>query len=136
MRFALTLLGACWQPDPWTPPPPPPEAVDAMAVADAGDEAGEPTDEGDEGAAGEGDTGEAEGDDVAEAPPPIDPWKGRLLQAPVTLVDDNGKPLLVVGKDVEVEVRAAEPHRLKVFCAACTPPTEGWVQVQVVAPVQ
>lgn len=102
-----------------------------MAAADEG--------EGDEtGDEGEGDSAEADDDAVAEAPayPPIDPWQGRLLQAPVTLVDDFGKPLLVVGKDVHVEVRAAEPHRLKVFCAECTPPTEGWVQVQVVAPVQ
>lgn len=130
--LALALSG-CWRPTPWTPPPPPDEAIEAL---------GEPAAEGEEEAEGaqEADATDVpdEEEDEAPAPPPLErlarPWTARVVQAPATLVDDGGQTLVVIpDEDVVVEVRAEQPHRLLVWCATCKPPSEGWIQVPLVA---
>lgn len=129
-------LSACWRPTPWTPPPPPDEAVEALGEPAAEDEAeAEGAQEAD--AADAADAPDEE-EDEAPAPPPLErlarPWNARVVQAPATLVDDGGQTLVVIpDEDVVVEVRAEQPHRLLVWCAACKPPSEGWIQVPLVA---
>lgn len=140
--LAVGLLG-CWRPDPWTPPPPPPEAVEALAPADVGPDDAPPAEGADADDAEAPEAPEDDGDDAPEAPPepPVvplaRPWAARLLQVPATLVDDAGTTLVVIGaRDTPLEVRAEQPHRVKVWCASCSPPTEGWIQAQIVAPAE
>lgn len=131
MLLALAIL-ACWRPDPYVPPDAP-AAVPSDEPAEPGDEAAEPD-------------GEPPGDDAEEAAPTPDPlpddieeqpafatWRARTVQAPVTIVDDWGRPLAVLGTaGWELEVRGEEPIRTRVWCGACTPAVEGWIQAHLV----
>ena len=124
----LLLLG-CWAPDAYTPPPPPPEAVEAMeALAQAPEPEAEP--EAAEPEVAEPEATEPEDEPEAPVAPAMEPYKGRVITSPSTIVDDFGKPLVVLNKAmVAVEVRAEEsPIRRKVFCADCKPAVEGWIQ--------
>ena len=147
MISAIWLSLACWSPAPAPPPPAPPEAEKALSVlkAEADEEArvlpetpAEGAAEGAEGTAegaAEGAEG-AEGAAESEAPPPIQPWKARTLSAPATLVDDFGKPVAILDRpQVELEVRAEDAIRRKVFCGSCVPATEGWIQASLLEKV-
>jgi hypothetical protein len=142
MPLAVWLLGACWRPEPWTPPPVPDEAAEALA--DEGSEAKAPDGATDEAGAREGaadatesgaaESGDAPADDTPETPA-IQPYKARILRKPATLVDDAGKPVaLVTEAGTEVEVRAIEPLRARVSCPTCRPAAEGWIQLELVDP--
>lgn len=121
----LILLLACWRPSAYVPPEPPPEAVAAMteepaeekAEAEKGDEKAEPEEEKPE----------------EEEKPAMEPYLGKILTSPATLVDDFGRPVLVIEKaQTQVEVRAEEDIRKKVYCGACVPAGEGWIQANLV----
>lgn len=146
MILAL-LLPACWRPEPYTPPPPP-EDVEAPA----GEAAEEGPDEAPEGEEGAADAEEAPGEPAEEgaaeegAPPdeedvPSQPdfksYRAKTVSAPVTIVDDWGKPLAVLGVAAwELEVRGEEPIRTRVWCATCDPAVEGWLQPHLLARVE
>ncbi|MFN7143929.1 MAG: hypothetical protein ACK4YP_09150 [Myxococcota bacterium] len=143
MLLALATL-ACWRPDPYVPPEAPAAEVEAPSGEPGAEAAGEAPP--DEAVAGEATAGEApEGEGPAEEAPDPDPipedieeqpafvtWRARTVQAPVTLVDDWGKPLAVLGtKGWELEVRGEEPIRTRVWCGTCTPAVEGWIQAHL-----
>ncbi|MDP2309031.1 MAG: hypothetical protein Q8P18_23610 [Pseudomonadota bacterium] len=143
---ALLLVLGCWRPDAYEPPAAP--EAPAELVAGVPEEAAAPPDGAEPGAAeadspgAEGSPPGAEGDPVESAPEPgqEDPeepafpaYPARTLQAPVTVVDDYGKTLAVLGLvGVALEVRDEEEVRTRVFCASCKPPIEGWVQPHLV----
>lgn len=146
MILAL-LLPACWRPESYTPPPPPP----AEALGAPGDEAA--AQEPEEAAEGEPGPGEDRPEDPAapdaaedDAPPdeedvPTQPdfesYRARTVSAPVTIVDDWGKPLAVLGRAAwELEVRGEEPIRTRVWCGTCDPPVEGWLQPHLLARIE
>lgn len=127
------LLAACWRPDVAQAPAelPPLEPAAYGAPPAAGEQPGG------EGPGGEEPGAEAGGDGPAEpeAPeaPPFDPYPGFLTTAPVTIVDDYGKPLAILTRaGTPVEVRGEESVRRKVWCASCSPAVEGWVQLNTV----
>jgi len=145
------VLSACWRPDPTLAPELPPLEPSALEAGDAegdGTPTGDanPTAEGSptgEGNAGDGTpTGDApptgdgapdEPDDPGDDGHPVDPnfvaYTAYLATSPVTIVDDLGKPLVIVPKlGTAVEVRGEESIRKRVYCATCEPATEGWVQ--------
>ena len=113
---AWVLLG-CWRPDPTLALDLPP-----LASAEAAD-AVEP----------EADEAPVEAEAVAQEPeaPEVafEAWAGVTLTAPLTLVDGNGKPLVVLdAPGVSVQVRGDDGARLKVYCSSCEPPSEGYLQ--------
>ncbi len=136
VMLAAALL-ACWSPEPWTPPPPPAEAREAMGLpeplADVPD-AVAPVPEGDDDALGGGVTGGAEPTPSPADPDGFDRYRAVLSRAPVTLVDDNGVPSCVVHEaGQEVEVRAEDPIRMKVWVPSCgVAGQEGWLQLGMV----
>jgi hypothetical protein len=151
----LWLLG-CWQPPETLPPAP--VQVEASDILEGS--AGEikpwaPTEDGEAdptaaeaGAEPEAEVVEAEGDPdpTAEAEAPeveapvvpvartVDPWRGRTVGSPITIVDDLGAPVQVVrGAPVAVVVLMEGEDRLKVRCEGCLPVVEGWLQKTAVA---
>ncbi len=138
----IWLLLACWRPSPYSPPEVPEEA--ANALTQLGEEAPEAQEEGGEEGnpdaenpgdnnAGANPDQPADIQEEAEEVPPMEPYRARIITAPASLVDDYGKVVIVLDKPlVEVEVRAEEPIRKKVFCASCKPSGEGWIQAQLV----
>ncbi len=133
---ALLLVLGCWRPDAYTPPAAPPEdAPEEEAPGDAPDDAPD-----DPPTAAEGDEAETQADPPSEAadaepdaPPPFPAYAARTLQAPVTLVDDYGKPLAVLNvAGAILEVRGEEDVRTLVWCGSCTPAVEGWIQAHLV----
>jgi hypothetical protein len=139
----IWLLLACWRPSPYSPPEVPEEAANAMAQL--GEEVPEGGEEGAEEGLPDAEEGGAENSEVANPDPPaegkeeeaevpaMEPYRARIITAPASLVDDYGKVVIVLDKPlVEVEVRAEEPIRKKVFCASCKPSGEGWIQAQLV----
>ncbi len=139
MLAALFLASGCWRPDAYEPPPPPAEEQ-ARPVGDAPDapDAGEtPEDDAPPEAEGEPTEGPASAEEATKGeedePPPFPAYTGRTVQAPVTIVDDWGKPLAVLTvPDVAVEVRGEEAVRVRVWCEACKPQVEGWIQAHLV----
>ncbi len=141
MLLALATLGGCWRPDPYTPPATPVEEPAAEAAPgdappeeppEAGDAAGEAGAETEEGALA-GEEPVEEDEDI----PPFAAYAARTVQAPVTIVDDWGKPLAVLGRTGwEVEVRGEEEIRTRVWCGSCSPAVEGWIQPHLIAPVR
>lgn len=160
----LTLVAACWSPAPYTPPPPaqveasdvlegtadtirPPgdPGADDAPEATPPEAAGEPPDDPADAAAdpdpdaADPDPGEPDADAAADPPPaptdlPVDPYAAHTVGRPVTLVGDDGVPLVVLTtENVAVTVLAEGPERLKVRCTGCTPQVEGWLQRRVVA---
>jgi len=136
MLAALLMASGCWRPDAYEPPPPFEEA--APPVGDAPDGALEEAEATDGPPDGEGAPEEAEaatnedGEEDDEAPP-FPAYAGRTVQAPVTIVDDWGKPLAVIAvPDFPVEVRGEEPVRVRVWCETCKPQAEGWIQAHLV----
>ncbi len=135
----IWLLLACWRPSSYSPPEVPEEAANALAqLGEEVPEAGEPVAENAE-ATEEANPEEAPAEEPEnteeEAPevPPMEPYRARIITAPASIVDDYGKVVIVLDKPlVEVEVRAEEPIRKKVFCASCKPSGEGWIQAQLV----
>lgn len=68
-----------------------------------------------------------------EEKPAMQPYAGRVITSPATLVDDLGRPVLVIEKaPTQVEVRAEEDIRKKVYCGSCKPVGEGWIQASLV----
>lgn len=135
----IWLLLACWRPSPYSPPEVPEEAANALAQlgeeVPAADEAAPENAEAAEEAPGEEAQPEEAENAEEEAPevPPMEPYRARIITAPASIVDDYGKVVIVLDKPlVEVEVRAEEPIRKKVFCATCKPSGEGWIQAQLV----
>lgn len=132
----MLWLLACWRPDTYQPPPPPEEAAAALQSlqTEAAEEDGAPLPE----PAGEAPeaTPDATPDgqpDAAPEAPAIQPYRARILSAPATLVDDSGRPVAVLDRPlVEVEVRAEDSIRRKVWCGSCSPSTEGWIQAALV----
>lgn len=118
----LALLLACWSPDPQAAPVQLPD-LDPMLTG--------PVDTDTEPPAADTDTPPED-----EAPPPapaFDPYDATTTSAPVTLVDDFGKPVTVLQQPgTPVRVIGEEPIRKRVQCTACVPVTEGWVQPTVV----
>ncbi len=127
LLFALCGFAGCWRPSAYEPPPAPvPELPDA--------------------AGGEGEgvaAGVAEGAEAVEAPveveplqpeePPLQPFRVRTVQGPVSLVDDVGALVTVIAATgAELEVRAIDPIRARVRCAACGPENEGWIQLHLI----
>ncbi|MFZ5480274.1 MAG: hypothetical protein ACOZNI_26150 [Myxococcota bacterium] len=113
------VLSSCWRPDPWEPPPPPPEALEAMGVAE--------------------EEAVAEAPDVEEpaveepATPETVLWRGATKWGRLSLVDDGGRTVgRIEAAGVAVEVLREEPQRVKVRCATCSPPVEGWLQAALV----
>ncbi len=133
----MLWLLACWRPDTYQPPPPPEEAAAALQSlqTEAAEEDGAPLPEPD-GAAPEGQPEDGAPDGAAEDTPDapaIQPYRARILSAPATLVDDSGRPVAVLDRPlVEVEVRAEDSIRRKVWCGSCSPSTEGWIQAALV----
>lgn len=138
------LVLACWQPDAYAPPPPAQvEASDVLEGtasqivpgAPAVDSA-EPEAAPDSAADGPGDSAEPEVEAPAPPPPPVavavSPWAGRTVGRPLTLVDDAGAPLRVLGDAVAVTVLMEGDDRVKVRCDGCSPPVEGWLQKRAV----
>jgi hypothetical protein len=123
----LLLFAACWRPDlsraPEALPPLEPSLfTEEQGFAQAPGEAPE--------GGGEPPAGPAEADPDA---PPFDAYPAVTTTAPVTIVDDFGKPLSIVRSvGTPVEVRGEETIRRKVFCAVCAPAAEGWVQTATV----
>ena len=120
----LTLL-ACWQPEPFVAPAP--AQVEASDVL-----------EGTAGAIEPGDEDQPEGDAEADPPPvptdmEVEPWKGRTVGRPLTLVGDDGAVVTVIAEEgVAVTVLMEGAERLKVRCDGCRPPLEGWLQKRAV----
>jgi hypothetical protein len=115
----LALLLACWSPDPdaGTPELPP---LDPLLSEDAPDTPDAPQDQAPDAA-------------EAENAPPFATYPGATTAAPVTVVDDYGKPLTILQRaGVAVTVVGEEPIRKRVRCDVCTPAVEGWVQSSVV----
>lgn len=148
----LWLLG-CWQPPETLPPAPVQvEASDVLEGsadeikpgAPAGEEEADPT-AAEPGAEPHADVVEAEGEPdptaavEVEAPVvpvarTVDPWRGRTVGSPITIVDDLGAPVQVVrGAPVAVVVLMEGEDRLKVRCEGCLPVVEGWLQKTAVA---
>ena len=124
----MLWLLACWRPDVYQPPPPPEEAAAALQSlqTEAAEEDGLPPLE------PAGEAPDATLDETPEALA-IRPYRARILSAPATLVDDNGRPVAVLDRPlIEVEVRAEDSIRRKVWCASCSPSTEGWIQAALV----
>lgn len=121
----LLLLAGCWSPAAVEPP--------AARVRPVGSEAGEGN--GDDGVAGE-DEAEVAPEPLLNADPDgLDPYLVVTVTAPVTLVDDGGKPVGFVNKvgtTVEVRVEDGDVRR-KVWCGTCSPAAEGWVRTQEIA---
>lgn len=68
-------------------------------------------------------------------PDGLDPYIAVTVTAPLTMVDDGGKPVAVLnslGAKVEVRVEDGGVRR-KVWCSFCAPPTEGWVRTEDIA---
>ena len=142
----LLLLTACWRPDadklPAELPPLEPAAYTAGGEGGAPAGPGAGADDAEGGApdaggdAAEGDAAGADGaagDPAAPEGPPFEAYPGFLTTAPVTIVDDYGKPLAIVTRaGTAVEVRGEESVRRKVYCASCSPAVEGWVQLHTV----
>lgn len=131
---ALLLVLGCWRPDAYTPPAAPPEEAPVDAPDDAPEEAREGTPEdAPDNVGGEADDAPtaAEGGEE-DAPPPFANYAARTLQAPVTLVDDYGKPLVVISTaGIVLEVRGEDDVRTRVWCGSCTPAVEGWIQAHL-----
>lgn len=129
----LLALVACWRPEPYVPPAPLPavEAAEPSAEAPPAEDAPAPPDR-------DAEAGDEAPDPAAEGDPPAAPdeeqgpsfatYRARNVQAPVTLVDDYGKNLVVIPTTVELEVRDEDAIRARVWCASCTPAIEGWIQ--------
>lgn len=129
----FVLLLACWSPDPVAAPVQLPE-LDPILSGAATEATGgvEDTDP----AADDTDTdGDTDAGDDTDAPvlPPFDAYPATTTSAPVTIVDDYGKPLVVIqGSGVAVTVLGEEPIRKRVLCTGCPAVVEGWVQPSVV----
>lgn len=135
MLLALLLAG-CWRPEPYEPPPPPePADEDVAAAPDAeGDDAEEAPDDPDADALSEGETPPRPDEEDVPTAPDFVRYAVRTVQAPVTIVDDWGKPLAVLGRSGwELEVRGEEPIRTRVWCGGCDPSVEGWIQPHLIA---
>jgi hypothetical protein len=117
--MTVWVLVACWRPDPSLALDLPPlEAIEPEVAAG-------------EAAAGEEAAGEVEVAPEGPEPPevPFEAWAGVTLTAPLTLVDEAGKPLAVFeAPGVTVQVRGDDGARLKVYCPTCEPPAEGYLQ--------
>lgn len=78
----------------------------------------------------------AEGDvpaPVVEEGPPFVKYQAATTSAPVTLVDDFGKPVTIIAvQGTPVEVRAEDTIRKRVWCESCSPQAEGWAQESTV----
>lgn len=122
------LLFACWRPAAYVPPEPPPQAKEAMEAV------GEEAPEKEEGASEVADEErKTEEEEAIEEKPAIQPYAARIITAPATLVDDFGRPVGVIEKaETDVEVRAEEEIRKKVYCGSCNPAVEGWIQKSLV----
>jgi hypothetical protein len=149
------ILG-CWQPDAYTPPAP--AEVTAADIA-AGLPAGSPNEAGrPDGGAGsaeapdEGSTVPADATasepstEAAEAPAkgneaengtaksdfddaPVQPWTGHTVGTPLSLVDDLGRAIAVIGlPGTKVTVLTEGSLRMKVRCDGCDPQVEGYIQ--------
>ena len=113
------------------PQPDAPDAPDPAAqVGNGGEEKAADERPGDE------KSGDEKTADVPEDPPEkpaMKPYVGRILTSPATLVDDYGRPVLIIDKaQTQVEVRAEETIRKKVYCGTCVPAGEGWIQANLV----
>ena len=128
MFLVLATLAGCWRPEPYTPPPPP-FAAEGDASAEGGSEpptGGGASDEEDTRALAPGEDPE---DIPSEDAPTFARYTARTVQGPVTIVDDWGKNLVVIGEaGVLLEVRGEESFRMRVRCETCDPPVEGWLQ--------
>lgn len=121
----LLALLACWSPDPTLAPTLPPAEGDP--VEDAPDEP----------VAVDG----VAPDEPPEEPPPPEPpeatpfdeYVAYTTASPVSIVDEQGRPLAIIAKvGTPLEVQTEEEIRTRVYCATCSPPAEGWVQKTVV----
>ncbi len=139
MLLALATLGGCWRPDPYVPPEAPVEAAaDERTEEPPAPDAAEPEVEGTppEDTPDPEDIPVGDPEDVpSDEGPAFQAYPARTVQAPVTIVDDYGKPLAVLTKTgVALEVRGEEPIRTRVWCSSCAPPAEGWLQPHLLKP--
>ncbi len=59
----------------------------------------------------------------------VDPYKAFTIKTPLSIVDDAGQPVAVLGKPgVAVTVLAEAPLRVKVRCDGCDPVVTGYLQ--------
>ncbi len=129
-------------PDPAATEPPAEgdEGAEGGAEAPEGDAGGPDEDPAAPGAASEAPEGDAtpdaeQGETEPAAKAPFEPFGAVTVAAPLTLVDDEGKPVKVLlNPGTSVYVLAAEATRVKVRCELCLPQVVGWVQVASVKP--
>jgi hypothetical protein len=136
---SMWLLLGCWQPGAYLPPVPENLARLAADEATPAEEAGTPADEeaAPEDAPADGvPAEEAPAEPEAPAPPPPDAYASHTVGAPLTIVDDVGKPVTVLtASRTEVIVLLEEPPvRKRVRCTGCVPQAEGWLQFDNVEP--
>lgn len=126
----IVLLLACWSPDPAAAPPELAPLDPVLTGEPAEDEQGPTEEPGDEG--GE-DPAAAQAEDEADNLPPFQDYAAATTTAPVTIVDDYGRPVTVLQRaGLAVKVVGEDTIRKRVVCDACTPVAEGWVQASVV----
>lgn len=134
MMVALLLLAGCWRPEPYTPPEAPGEPSGEPEEDGVEDPSGGPPTDEEEGVAPDEAAPDEDDPDPApdeDEPPPYTAFATRTVQAPVTIVDDWGKPLAVLARSGwELEVRGMEDVRARVWCGTCSPAVEGWLQNQ------
>ena len=111
----LLVFLACWQPDPYAPPPPAQVEQSDVMGGTAPDilppEVATPAEDGE-----------------------VRPRSALTVGQPLTLVSDYGAPLQVLGDGVAVTVLMEGSDRVKVRCDGCRPVQEGWLQRRAVSP--